>query len=213
MSDNNIGGYYYMNSTNKDKYIKIYFKFDDTNTYIIPFIFPKLKVSYVFFYNNKQDSNNLWISVKPATSLAEAMNQPNFESRKMLNSVIIHDSDLKSIHFSTNENNDKNFSLELYTKDKITNNIRDIELIVKKDMINGHAGRSMAGWIIHENTPITFPDPGIDELANTSSKIATYFNNNKNKNGFKVAHNTKTYPYVINSPIEVTTYKTLKCVN
>jgi hypothetical protein len=167
---NQISGYYYINSSNNDKQVYVYFRVND-ESYILNFIFPKHKVTYCFFYKNSND-DKLWISTKAGNSLSEAMDQKNFSIREKIQLVIIADLEKKSINFLTKEDKDKSFSTFLFdNNEKTTPKENDIEVSIRRSILNGNAGSKLTGWIVDGSSSFSFIDTEFFELVQLVTKL------------------------------------------
>jgi hypothetical protein len=184
---NQIMGYIYINASKDDKKIYLYIQFDDINKYIIPFIFPKYAASYIFFYRDFKNSNNLWVSGKSGNTLSDAMNQNNMLLREKIKIIIIGDQKKSTINFMSDDSNDKSFELPLFDENKFTENQKNIEKIIRTSISTSNAGSKMAGWVVNESNIYTFKDPGIVDLMNKYTQLDSYvnkdlFENQKKKN-------------------------------
>lgn len=146
---NRIKGYYYINASKDDKQVFVYFQFSQTEAYIYNFIFPKCRVSYVFFFINEEDNNQLYISYKAATSVAEAMNQPNFSIREPMQVVVIEDVTKKTINFISVDQTDKTFTDPLFDPNCAPTEAEKVaELAVRQSVIEGNAGTNLNVWFV-----------------------------------------------------------------
>lgn len=173
-----ISGYYYINASKNDKQVFVYFRLGDTESYILNFLFPKNKISYVFFYRNPDDNNNLWISTKAADNLNLAMEQPKFEEREKIQLVVVADPEKKSINFITEDGHDKLFSSNLFDKnDKVTSYENSLEVTVRSSIVEGNAGTKFTGWLVDNNAKFAFVDSEISQLVQLTTKLRSYLNN------------------------------------
>lgn len=175
---NQILGYYYINATKNNKRVYVYFRFSDSESYILNFVFPKNKISYVFFYKNPDDNNNLWVSTKAGDNLHLAMDQPNISLREKIQLVIIADPEKKSINFITKDTHDNLFSAKLFDQnDKVTVYENIMETTIRDSIINGNAGTRLTGWFVDGDTNFSFVDSEISKLIELSTKLHSYMNN------------------------------------
>ena len=144
-----LTGYYYINASKADKQVFVYFQFSETESYIFNFIFPKCRVSYVFFFENPDDNNQLYVSTKSALNLADAMDQPNFSLRKPMIVILVGDQERKSINFITNDASDQTFSSDLFDGNcKPTTTEIHVEAVVRQAILDGNASVDFTLWII-----------------------------------------------------------------
>ena len=196
---NQISGYYYVNSTKNDKQIYVYFRFSDTESYILNFIFPKHKITYVFFYRNCHDKK-LWISAKSANNLTDAMNQEKLSLREAIQIIVITDLDKKSINFITNDKHDKLFPTGLFdTNNNLTPAENEVEKIIRQSIINGNAGTKLTGWFVDKETNFSFFDSEIRKLVEVSTKLRTYLSEHSLGSGMGNIQGSLTIPLL--SPI------------
>jgi hypothetical protein len=181
---NQISGYYFVNSTKNDKQMYIYFRFSDTESYILNFIFPKNKITYVFFYRNTDDK--LWISAKSANNLKDAMDQEKIASREAIQIIVITDLDKKSINFITKDKYDKLFPTNLFDKnDILTSEENELEKIIRQSIIGENAGTKLTGWFVDEETIFSFVDSEIRKLVEVSTKLRTYLSEHSLGSGMR----------------------------
>lgn len=144
-----LNGYYYINASKEDKQVFVFFQFNETESYIFNFIFPKCGVSYVFFFENPDDNNQLYISTKAALNLADAMDQPNFSLRKPMIAILVGDQTRKSINFITNDASDQTLSNDLFNSScKTTEFEKHAELVVRQAILDRNAGTNLTLWIV-----------------------------------------------------------------
>ena len=144
-----LTGYYYINASKADKQVFVHFQFSETESYIFNFIFPKCRVSYVFFFENPADDNKLYLSAKAALNLDDAMNQPNFELRKPMIAILIGDQERKSINFITEDASDQTNSSDLFNSScEPTQFEKHVEAVVRQAVLDGNAGVDFTLWIV-----------------------------------------------------------------
>jgi hypothetical protein len=87
------------------------------------FIFPKCKISYVFLFRDSE-TQEVFFSAKAANTLTDAMNQPFFNNRELLQVIAIGDPTKETINFLTIDSNDRQFNSPLFEPDLHTNSKR-----------------------------------------------------------------------------------------
>jgi hypothetical protein len=144
----NILGYYYVNASNADKTVNVWFQFTETEAYYIQFIFPKCKVSYVTFYYNQ--SQNLVFDFQCDDNLQDAIekttpfinNTP--ASRRGMILVIVEDPERRSIQFITEDENDKTYNEILFDPNcKLTDSGKLFNKTIRQAILDGDAGTEL----------------------------------------------------------------------
>jgi hypothetical protein len=144
----NILGYYYINASKTDKQMALYFQMSETEAYLFNIVFPKCRVSYLFFFRNPSD-NITYLSMKAAKNLTDAMDQTNFSIRRPILGIIVGDPESKTINFITNDASDQNTSLDLFDPScRDTEFGRYVQSVVRQGVLDGNAGTDLTWWFI-----------------------------------------------------------------
>jgi hypothetical protein len=166
---NRIYGYTYINDSKADKQIYLYFQFSETDAYVYNFIFPKCKVSYIFFYKDMQ--NKLFVSYKTGISLTDAMDQPNFSIREPMQIIVTIDLTKKSINFITDDKADQVFNSPLFNSDCTpTDAEKTSELAVRQSVLDRNAETDFNLWLI--DTDMAGPVDGQTTMAIIESGVS-----------------------------------------
>jgi hypothetical protein len=91
----------------------------------------------------------MYISTKAALSLADAMDQPNFNLRRPMRIILVGDQERRSINFITVDTENQNFTAPLFDNTCNKTDVeRAVETTVRSAVLTGDAGADLTLWVV-----------------------------------------------------------------
>lgn len=152
---NRISGFYFLNASKNDKQMTLYYQLNETEAYANNIVFPKCRISYVFFFRNPDDDNKIYLSGKAANTLTQAMDQPFYSSKVAFRIIALGNNSAQApINFMSNNATDQYIDYPYFEPECVpTNEENSAERIVRQAFIDGNASTEYVYFTVNDGLP------------------------------------------------------------